>query len=249
MSDPILRVSQWCYRGIWLGLTKWFLVPSEPPTLPSQSGELIASFRPSLGYLHYMRFFFWIGLVAIDVLLTIGWIAIAIASPLAGILITPLALAIIVLPDIVAYIALHLRYDTMWYVLTDRSLRIRRGIWKIHETTITFENIQNIRLSQGPLQRYFGFANLVVETAGGGSSHGHEGAAMAGAHVGMMEGLDNAIEVRNMILAHLKKTLTAGLGDEREVASGKTAALGSDEHIHLLREIQALTAQLAHKSS
>ncbi len=178
--------------------------PNHRPSLPKR--RTFASFRPSLGYLHYLRFFFWIVLVAIDVLLTIaGW-----RSPslhLGRILITPRALAIIVLPDIVAYIALHLRYDTMWYVLTDRSLRIRRGIWKIHETTITFENIQNIRLSQGPLQRYFGFANLVVETAGGGSSHGHEGASMAGAHVGMMEGLDNAIEVRNMILAHLKKRL------------------------------------------
>jgi uncharacterized membrane protein YdbT with pleckstrin-like domain len=44
-----------------------------------------------------------------------------------------------------AYIAIHLRYDTTWYVHGDRSLRIRRGIWVIHETTLTFENIQNVK--------------------------------------------------------------------------------------------------------
>ncbi len=243
MSDAILRASEWCYQGVWLGLTKWMLVPKEPPTLPARSGEHLASFRPSEGYLNYLRFFFWIGLVAIDIALTIGWIAIAFASPLIGFLITPLALAVIVLPDIVAYIALHLRYDTTWYVLTDRSMRIRRGIWKIHETTITFENIQNIRLSQGPVQRYFGFANLIVETAGGGGgAAGQPGSA--GAHIGIMEGLDNATEIRNMILAHLKKSPTSGLGDEvHRTESHPSIGLDSVD-LQLLREIRDLTARL-----
>ena len=63
------------------------------------------------------------------------------------------------------YVALHLRYDTTWYVVTDRSLRIRRGIWVIEETTITFENVQNVSITQGPLERAFGIATLVVDTA------------------------------------------------------------------------------------
>ena len=241
MSEAILRASEWCYQGVWFGLTKWLLVPKEPPTLPTKGGEFVASFRPSEAYLNYLRFFFWIGLVAIDVMLTIGWIAIGFLSPLAAVLITPLALAVIVLPDIVAYIALHLRYDTTWYVLTDRSLRIRRGIWIIHETTITFENIQNIRLSQGPIQRYFGFASLVVETAGGGGSP-EQG---AGSHVGIMEGLDNAVEVRDLIFSRLKKSPTAGLGDEALPRSTfNNASLGHSAPIGLLREIRELTAQL-----
>ena len=64
--------------------------------------------------------------------------------------------------------AMHLRYDTTWYVLTNRSLRIRRGIWMIHETTITYENVQNVSVNQGPLQRIFGIADVLVQTAGGG---------------------------------------------------------------------------------
>ena len=69
-----------------------------------------------------------------------------------------------------ADIAIHLRYDTTWYVLSDRSMRIRCGILNIYETTITYENIQNVSIHQGPLQRYDGFSDVHVETAGGGKS-------------------------------------------------------------------------------
>jgi uncharacterized membrane protein YdbT with pleckstrin-like domain len=86
---------------------------------------------------------------------------------------------VLIAPDVIAYVGLHLRYDTTWYVFTDRSLRIRRGIWVIHETTITFENVQNVAVAQGPVQRYFGIADVIVQTAGGGAS---KKAAMAARH-------------------------------------------------------------------
>ena len=68
------------------------------------------------------------GLIAIDLVLTILWLILLFNVPLIGILIAPLAWAVIIVPDIVVYIAIHLRYDTTWYVLSDRTLRIRRGI-------------------------------------------------------------------------------------------------------------------------
>ena len=77
-----------------------------------------------------------------------------------------------VLPDILAYIAIHLRYDTMWYVMTDRSLRCRRGIWVIFEHTITFENVQNVHVRRGPVQYFFGISTVVVETAGAAEGGG-----------------------------------------------------------------------------
>ena len=241
--ENIRRASEWCYQGLWYSLTKWFLVPRDPPSLPSTEGEWVQSFRPSEGYLNYLRFFFWIALFAIDIALTIGWIAIFIASPIVGVLITPIALAIIVLPDIVAYIAIHLRYDTTWYVLTDRSMRIRRGIWTIHETTITFENIQNIHIHQGPVERYFGFASLLVETAGGGGAHAQGAAGMG--HRGMMEGLSNAPEVRELIMHRIKQIKSAGIGDDHVDSEASTSRGFTSQHVQLLREINQLTAQLA----
>jgi len=110
-----------------------------------------------------------------------------VAAPIAGLILALPALAAAVLPDLIAYAAIHLRYDTTWYVLTPRSIRIRRGIWAITETTITFENIQNITVQQGPLQRYYGIASLHIRTAGGGGGHGqHSGSDTS--HLGVIEG-------------------------------------------------------------
>ncbi len=80
------------------------------------------------------------------------------------------------------------------YVLSDRTLRIRRGIWIINEVTITYENIQNVSVRQGPLQRYYGISDLVVQTAGGGGAGPH-GEQNLGSHLGLLEGIDNAEDV------------------------------------------------------
>jgi membrane protein YdbS with pleckstrin-like domain len=111
------------------------------------------------------------------------------AFPRAALWLAPVALAVAVVPDIVAYIAIHLRYDTTWYVLSRRSLRIRGGIWVIHEATITFENIQNVTVESGPIERWFGISNVIVDTAGGGqSSKDSEGKGKTNLHRGVISG-------------------------------------------------------------
>jgi hypothetical protein len=179
--------------------------------------------------------------------LTIAWIAIFFASPIVGILITPLALAVIVLPDIVAYIAIHLRYDSTWYVLSERTMRIRRGIWTIHETTITYENIQNVSVQQGPVQRYFGIANVEVQTAGGGSAVKGQHST-GGGHAGLLEGIDDPEGIRAMILERWKGSKSAGLGDD-VIADQVRPAQRSEwhrDHIAVLQQIRELAVQLAH---
>ena len=185
----------------------------------------------------------------IDIVLSVLWAVFSYWWPLGGLLTAPLWLIVIIAPDILAYNAIHLRYDTTRYVLSDRSMRIRRGIWSIYETTSTFENIQNVHISQGPLQRWFGFANLMVMTAGGGGGGAHEGASM-GAHVGLLEGLDNAAELRARILARSQSS--AGLGDDHDIAhrshslSDRTSQASGfmATHVHLLREIHDSTSKL-----
>ena len=249
MNDYVHLTCRWCYHGIWRILTEWFCVPQQPPTLPASDPALVQAFKPSDNYLNYLKLFFWIGCVLIDIALAGLWVVIAIANPLVGAIITPLMLAIMVLPDIVSYVAIHLKFDTTWYVLSDRSMRIRRGIWVIHETTITFENIQNVRLSQGPLERYFGFANLIVETAGGGAAQTEAGVA-SGAHQGVMTGLANAEQLRDEIMAKIQSSRTAGLGDDnlehRRQAGQFAVETGfSAQDLQLLTEIRDQTAHLA----
>jgi membrane protein YdbS with pleckstrin-like domain len=248
VKQHVDRASRWIYSGIWAVLVQWFRVPDQPPTIPGGTDDVARSFRPAEGFLRYLKFYFWIALVLIDGLILLGWIVITVAWPVAGILLALPALALAVLPDIVAYIAIHLRYDTTWYLVSNRSLRIRRGIWLLHETTITYENIQNIRVTQGPLQRAFGIGNVLVETAGGGSSAEHGGAATV-MHRGLIEGVDNAHEIRDLILSHLRKTQTAGLGDELSpLAHDHEVPTWSPEQLTILRDIRQAARALATKN-
>ncbi len=241
------RASQWCYGGIWGMVTHWLLVPNEPPRLEGADDQSVQHFRPAEGYLRYLKFYFWIGLVAIDVALTIAWIVIFVASPFAGIIITPLALGLIILPDIVAYVAIHLRYDSTWYVLSDRTMRIRRGLWQIHETTITYDNIQNVAVQQGPVQRYFGIANVIVETAGGGAFSPKGNASQSSGHTGLLEGVDNAEAIRAMILDKWKGSKSAGLGDDLQ-STARNLDVGPSwrpEQVEMLQQIRQLALRLA----
>jgi membrane protein YdbS with pleckstrin-like domain len=248
MSPATERAAAWIYRGLWAVLVRAFRVPAQPPSLPVSEGETLESFRPAPGFLRYLKFQFWVLLVPGDILPVAGWIAAALFLPVLGLVLAPLFLFLAVAPDILAYIAIHLRYDTTWYVFTGRSLRIRRGIMVVRETTITFENVQDVKVHQGPLQRYFGIANLVVETAGGGAGGGPGGKGQTmGPHVGLLEGIANVQELRERIMAKVRQSTTAGLGDEHahgsetgSHASGHDLALTrtwTSAHIAVLHEI------------
>ena len=142
MSVRVEQASKWIYAGVWGILSRWFRVPEHPPALPSSSGTSVESFKPAIGFLKYLKFQFWVGLFAIDLTIFVVELIILVNAPTMGLLLLVPALFFAIVPDVIIYLAIHLRYDTTWYVLSDRSLRIRRSIWIIHETTITFENVQ-----------------------------------------------------------------------------------------------------------
>jgi membrane protein YdbS with pleckstrin-like domain len=110
---------------------------------------------------------------------------------------------------------LRLNFEKRWYVVTDRSLRIREGVTTVREMTVNFANIQNIAISQGPLQRALRIADLRVDTAGGGgSSPGKE--RSENLHTAWFRGIDNANEVRELIQQRLRRLKDSGLGDHEE---------------------------------
>ncbi|MHC5023190.1 MAG: PH domain-containing protein [Planctomycetota bacterium] len=240
MTSRTEQATEWIYQGIWSGLVDWFRVPKEPPTLPVAADQFRESFRPALGFLRYMRFWFWLIAILFDVMLVVGYMVatlllIHVDLWWVALLLLPPFLVLLILPDIVAYIALHLRYDTTWYVMTDRSLRIRRGIWTIHEMTITFDNVQNVKVRQGPVQRAFGISSLVVETAGAGGAGGAQGAAVA--NRGVLDGISDPERLRDLILKRLRRSVGAGLGDPEDLATAVGAAW-TPEHLNVLREIR-----------
>lgn len=114
----------------------------------------------------------------------------------------------------VTYALARLEYEQRWYIVTDRSLRIRSGIVSLRESTMSFANLQQVTVTQGPLQRVLGIADVQVRSAGGGSGDHHEqGKADDSMHVGIFHGVENAIEIRDLILERLRQYRAAGLGD------------------------------------
>lgn len=237
-------VAEKFYRGFWGVLVKWFRVPDKPPTLTAHGGIEPTAFKPSPEFLNYMKFTFWIGLLLMDGLVAAGWIVLTVALPWLGLVLLIPVLILLVLVNIIGYLAVHLKYDTTWYVMTDRSIRIRRGIWVITEMTLTFENIQNVTVSQGPLQRYFKISDIMIETAGGGASE-NKGESGLQLHQGRIQGIRNAQEIRDQILSRLRQSRSGGLGDDRiQMPERVRGYMWTPDHLKVLQEIRDLCKSL-----
>lgn len=111
----------------------------------------------------------------------------------------------------VTYFIQRLNYEMRWYVVTDRSLRIRSGVIWLKEITMTFANIQGIRVKANPLERFLGLANVEVESAGGGSLGPH---GTSSGHLARFEALDNAEEIRDLLVDRLRAYRDSGLGEK-----------------------------------
>lgn len=96
------------------------------------------------------------------------------------------------------------------------------------------------------MQRYFGIADVTIETAGGGQSH-QKGNAFAVSNQGVIEGIADATRVRDIILSRMKQSQTTGLGDMDEHDEGyerETMPAFTEEHIAVLRQIRDETNNL-----
>ncbi len=228
------RAAERFYRGLWRILVQWFKVPELPPEIPVAEDGWHQVFHPTPGFLRYLKFWFWFALLIIDAILIAVWIGITVQNPMFGVISAVPMLLLLVVPEVLAYIAIHLRYDTTWYALTERAIRIRCGIWIIREMTLTMENIQNLKVTRGPVMKLFGIQDLVVETAGSGSASGHH----VGMNQGRIEGVSSAKEIRDLILARLQKTCSTGLGDDIAPATSSW----TPAHLAVLKEIAAAVA-------
>jgi hypothetical protein len=150
---------------------------------------------------------------------------------------------------LLTYAARRLDYEQRWYVVTDRSLRLREGIWSVREMTMSFANLQQVVMTQGPLQRALGLADVRVESAGGGGSQtNHHGQVTHSLHIGFFHGVDCAEEIRDLILDRLRRYRETGLGDPDEkaaLAARPTETPGSDnDTLAAARELLAAAREL-----
>jgi membrane protein YdbS with pleckstrin-like domain len=141
------------------------------------------------------------------------------------------------------YALVRVEFDQHWYIVTDRSLRIRTGVLSLLESTMSFANLQQVEVKQGPIQRMLGLADVRVRSAGGGDKGEGEGEPL---HTGVFHSVENADEIRDLILARLRAFREAGLGDPEPTATTQTdSASGvSVETLEAAREILRWTRAL-----
>jgi uncharacterized membrane protein YdbT with pleckstrin-like domain len=225
-------------------LLEWLRVPHEP-TPPEGSPDSIKVFRAGVNYYRWRLVvwaFSWFG--SLIPLLVVGLIVMGPHKlpPLARtLLLTGEAIfffvcLVVILPC--SYLMQRLNYEQRWYIVTDRSLRIRAGIWSVEELTMTFANIQDIRITSGPLQKFLGLADLEVASAGGGST-GPKGEHIASSHIARFAGVDNAEQIRDLIQDRLRHYRDAGLGDPNAAPAAPTVDQAAAT---LLAEARALRA-------
>lgn len=152
---------------------------------------------------------------------------------------TLFAFSIILLHALFSFAVLRLDYEKRWYLVTDRSLRIREGVLTVREMTVTFANIQNLSITQGPIQRALGIADLKVETAGGGRGAGNKKELGPDLHTAWFRGIDNAAEVKELIQERLRALKDSGLGhhEEAHLANPARGSLGNDSVLAALRAL------------
>jgi membrane protein YdbS with pleckstrin-like domain len=204
-------------------ITRWLRVPAQPQP-PAGTPGSVRVFNAARGFYRYRLaqwglsqlgtvigiaagYYFVLGRIQFGPF-TIGHSLIQIFELLG------LGLFLIQLPF--TFLMVDLDYRYRWYMITDRSLRIREGLLTVREQTMTLANIQNLSIRQGPLQRMLGISDLQVRTAGGGGDTGGNGGKhekSADMHLGYFRGVDRAGEIRDAILASLRGQCDAGLGN------------------------------------
>jgi uncharacterized membrane protein YdbT with pleckstrin-like domain len=139
----------------------------------------------------------------------------------------------------IALLSRRLNYGLRWYIVTDRSLRIRSGIFQMNELTMTYSNVQEIRVTSGPLQLLLGIADVEVQAAGGGGDGQHG----RGGHVGRFTGVAHAAEIRDLIVDRLRQYRDSGLGEATPAATSQPASdLAAAKSV--LAEVRALRGVL-----
>ena len=238
-TDPVFRLSA---LERWLvGLIK---VP-EAPEPPDGSPDSIRVFRAGRNYYLWTVIMWAMGAVLTAVVFASASIPLIVAlrrAPEWGRIAAAAALVLMwaayILAAAITLLSRRLNYGLRWYIVTDRSLRIRTGIFQMSELTMTFSNVQEIRVASGPLQLLLGIADVEVQAAGGGGEGAH-----GGGHVGRFSGVAHAPEIRDLIVNRLRQYRDSGLGEAtHSTASQPGSDLAAAKTV--LDEAQALRAAL-----
>jgi putative membrane protein len=147
-------------------------------------------------------------------LFTYYWVSLLVFPPLLPILILPM----------------WFRYHTMRYKFTDEGISMSWGILFRHEVIVNYARIQDIHLRSNLVERWFGLARVLVQTASGN----------AGAEL-TLEGLQEFEAVRDFLYSKMRGVKDGSRHPHAAaLPASVTAPSGSDAELAAaLREVAA----------
>lgn len=225
-------------RNTLLALIK---APLEPPAPPPGSREHLRVFRAAPCFVAYRMVSHGIG-ASVVLAFEAGLLIAALASENPAVILAVLLL--VVVPTLVTifltYFFVRLDYEMRYYILADHALRIREGVFRIREITVTYANVQHMQITQGPLARLFEISDLRVRTASGAPAQDKDGWGTG--HEAVFRGVNRPQELRDELDRLIRRHRGAGLGDPEEHAGPPTdarpAGMLSPLAIQRLREIR-----------
>ncbi|MBE2248501.1 MAG: PH domain-containing protein [Myxococcus sp.] len=228
MIELIVRLT----RPLYVPLLK---LKTEPPHLPEGSA-LVRALKPAEAWFTWRALTAMFGLLGQVIGTGVG--AVALIAKLEGLGWVLAGLLVLLEVVIVSFtlVATRVDYELRHFLVGDRSLRVSEGAITRREVTLSYANVQNLEVTQGPLERLFGFQNLTVTTAGADQAPGLENS-----HSVTLVGLDDAEAVRTLILGMLHQVKDSGLGEH----ATPSAAAG----LSLPRLLEVRDAALALKAA
>jgi membrane protein YdbS with pleckstrin-like domain len=153
---------------------------------PEDNGDALTPLHPN-----------YVKLVRLGTLVAaVPFVIVALVLEFAGELPRGSALAPVLLAVLYLIVRVPLRrYQARGYQLGDDRLRVVRGLLFRSDTVVPFGRVQHIDVHQGPLERAYGLATLVLHTAG---THNASVALPGLAHA-------DAMAMREDIRAHVKR--------------------------------------------
>ena len=118
--------------------------------------------------------------------------------------------------------------DSHKCTLTDKSLKVSKGIFTRVEKTVPLDRITDLGIVQGPIMRYFDIEALSVETAGNSM----------GASLVQLTGIKDGRAFRDLVLAQRDRIALSGVPSAAPAPADGHEIASSDTTIELLTEIR-----------
>jgi membrane protein YdbS with pleckstrin-like domain len=138
------------------------------------------------------------------------------------------------------FIAKYIRYRTLRYVFTDKEVTMSWGGIQKQSISVSYERVQDIQLSSGPIERQYSLAKVQLQTASGDAS----------AEI-VLEGFLNPAELRDQLYEKIQSAKNPG--HDKQVHSHAVAneVSSSPELVEVLKhiagELKAIRKTLASK--